>query len=690
MKNNRFLILTMALLILLSSSISVFAKDKSSDRDDGWDDGWDKGYLDGRREASRNTSDKADKDKTDEDKEDKDKEDEDKKDKDKDKEDKSYKDVILTEKEIDNKYRDILKGQSTTYKLNFYDGYREGFKEGYNDKKDPEETKTDYADSLGTLLGEIYGYRDYYNGDRSNWSKAYPSTSSISNMFDLRNQTSSYKSSFYSKFKEAFQKSYETAYEKANLEPEKVTLEAGTSDGETVATVLGSIYGAKDFFENSTNSYTRNMPGDSIIIRDYSLNKDKTEYKEGFLIGFRRAYEESYNTSYRENNINATMGSTEAAYEDGKTAGEAKGQVQANHDYMGERENNWKNNKIFSSQIIAEYNLVYQSKEYRDGFIAGFSEGFTNGYNETYNTLNQKYVVEKSVVDIIPKAGGGLTTGDGELSIEIEKGTFYNDVSLSIETLTDSNYSKDSRYIKASNLYNIEITNKSGAIDKDKKIKLSFDYFDDYRGGVYKKIGNKMEYINSYIEDDKIIAEVHPNTLTSTNNIYCVLVDKKVTIFPDARSNWANHEIDTLVRRNVIYGYDDGYFKPELNVTRGEFLTLLSRVYDWNLNHNIGVENFKDYNKFGKRDKIIGYALNNGYINGYSDNTFRPNSPISYKEVEIIMARLLDDPSFKWYNTAANMMYERQRKSSSYNSINNNAKRSEIVYMLYILNEWRY
>lgn len=666
MRKNRFLTLIMVIIVVLTSSLNVFAKDEWT-KDESRQAGYDIGYIDGLIKGAENSS--------------------------KDK-DEHHSSARPSRDEMKKKYKDELKGKDEN---EFYIGYIEGFQSGYEENyktgdKDskPEETKTNYADSLGRLLGEIYGFRDYHKGVKSNSSKARPSNTNLRDMFNLKNQSSRYRSSFYSEFKESFKKAYEDGYEKANLESEKLTMESGIADGETVGTVLGNIYGAKDYFENKANNYSRNKPSDSSIIRDYSLNKDSREYKEGFLIGFKRSFEESYNLSFREANIKATMGSVESAYEDGKAAGLSKGQLQANHDYYEEKSNNWKRNKVFSSQIIAEYNLVYQEKEYKDGFISGFLDGFTEGYNTAYNNLSQQYVVEKSVVGKIPKSGGVLTTNDGELSVKIEKGTFYNDVSVSIETSSPFKYNKNNRYIKTSKLYNIKITNNSGNVNGDKKVKLSFNYFDDYRGGVYKKVDNKFIYKNSSFEEDKIIALVNPSTLTSKDNIYCVQIDKQVSIFPDARGNWANDEINTFVRRGIINGYSDGYFKPDLNVTRAEFLTLLSRVYNWNPKDNKGIERFTDYYKFGNRDKTISYAMDKGYINGYSDNTFRPNASISYKEIEIIMSRVLDSPDFKWYNTSAKMMYDKQKKSNSYNSINNFATRAEIVYMLYILNEWRY
>lgn len=601
---------------------------------------------------------------------------------------------------IENDNYSFLAGKKRAIKDAFYIGYTNGFILGYQEsmgtlKPDgtPVEIKTDYADVLGSSLGEIYGFRDFYSKLKSNWIKAIPTNNKIIEMFDLSKQTSVYRATFLSEFRVKFQEGYEEGYEKANLEPMKLTLEWGTKDGETIGSVLGNIYGAKDYHENRTINHLRNMPSDFSITSDYSLNKDSKEYKDGFLAAFKAAYEESYKETYRDANIMSKLRDEEKAYENGRDAGINKGEQIGTKDFMERKSKNWMRNQITSSVIIKEYNLVYQTPKYRQGFISGFWEGFLEGYQETYDSLSQGELGNKVVVDTIPIAGGSLSSPDNRLLVSIDKGTYYNDVSLSIESLSDNNYkANDKRFTKASKLYKVDIGNYSKDLDNSKKVQLSFEYhYDNYKGGIYKLVNNNWVYIASTIVDGYIIAEVNPNTLVNRDNIYCVLIDKESVILTDTMAHWAKDEIETYVRRNIIYGYTDGTFKPEREITRAEFLTLLSRQYNWKLPTNpSNIEVFRDYGSFGTRDKIISYGIKEGYIQGYEDNTFRPNDPITYKEIEILMSRVLNDKNFKWYNTSARMLYEKKIKSNSYNSMNNRITRAEVTYMLYILNQWRY
>src|SRR5690606_10238833 len=123
------------------------------------------------------------------------------------------------------------------------------------------------------------------------------------------------------------------------------------------------------------------------------------------------------------------------------------------------------------------------------------------------------------------------------------------------------------------------------------------------------------------------------------NNTFVVLIDKNATIFYDIRGHWAKDEINAFARRGIISGYGDGTFKPNKDLSRGEFLSILSKVYKWDIKSisDDTAKKFKDYNTFKSYKDVINYAVSKNYIQGYSDNTFKPNNPITYKEVETVM-----------------------------------------------------
>lgn len=569
----------------------------------------------------------------------------------------------------------------------YENGYRDGYAEGI-----VEAPKFDYAEKLGEALGKIYGARDFQDGRKSNWEKAFPSDKEIRNMFNLSSLDEDYRDSFIDAFEVAFEEAYIEYYEKALFEPAKVTLEQGIKDGEELGELLGASYGYKDYYEDKKNDYTRDLSSDREIISEYSLSNESDEYEEGFLSGFIRMYEEAYNEAFRGANVNDTLRDEEDAISNGQELGSKAGQLQATIDYMQKIPNNWRRSIPSDSAIISEYNLTIQSENYREMFISGFYDGYSEGYNSKYKELSQGKAVEKSVSEIIPLAGASIYSLDNSFNVTIEPGTYYHQVNLSINTSYDVSQPYFTTMIKASDSYRVSILNTSNNLDDKKLIKLSFEYYGDRnKGGIYKLSNGVWEYLPTKIEDNMMTTYIRPSGITSSGDVYSAFMDSNSMILADARGHWANDEINTFVRRGFISGYSDLTFKPDRNISRAEFLNILGRIYNWNTSVFTGsTVGFTDAHLFGSSSGVISYAYGSGYINGYADGTFKPNNLITYSEVEIIMGKILVNSFFRWDDTANNMLYNKKVRSSSFNNMNNKITRAEVVYMLYSIKELKY
>lgn len=582
------------------------------------------------------------------------------------------------------------------YESYFIEGFYEGFDRGYYEVISLKlglnivDTESNYADTLGLLFGEVNAGRDYYRRAISNWVKVLPTDQTITELFDLKLQTVAYRINFIKIFKESFKVGYETGYERFLLEPKKVSLEDGNDHGEEIGSNLGIIYGTKDYYERKTNNYKRNMPTDARIQSSYSLMNDSRKYRESFLTGFKKGYEESYIKAYREANINLAILDDSEGFDNGYDIGSKRGEILATKDYTMKKASNWKANGITNTSIIKDYELILQTDSYRQAFISGFWQGFSENYINNYRTLSQVESILKSKVEEVPISGITVVSEDNQLIIDIDSGTYYNNVMLSIDSLGDNSYKLEDKYIKASNYYKIEITNPTKDYNNLSPINLLFEYYGKDNGGIYKLVNNKWIYLPSTIKNNIISTNIEPRSLNNKSGTYVVLIDNQTQLLPDIRGHWAKEEINAYVRRGYISGYTDKTFKPDRNISRAEFLTILARVYGWKLTSDIeDVKSFKDFNIFSGYDRVISYGYKNGYIKGYGDNTFRPAHYITYKEVEIIMSRVLNSTTFKFQNTAAKILYDKKIRSNFYNSKDNKITRAEFVYMLYILNEWK-
>jgi len=113
--------------------------------------------------------------------------------------------------------------------------------------------------------------------------------------------------------------------------------------------------------------------------------------------------------------------------------------------------------------------------------------------------------------------------------------------------------------------------------------------------------------------------------------------------FSDVSGHWAQAQIEKWVDKGLAKGYPDGTFKPNNQVTRAEFVTLLNRAWG-NQNPDARCD-FTDVKASDWYYVEVAATAKAGYVSGYPDKTFRPNNPISRVEAGAIIARLLKLPA---------------------------------------------
>lgn len=104
-----------------------------------------------------------------------------------------------------------------------------------------------------------------------------------------------------------------------------------------------------------------------------------------------------------------------------------------------------------------------------------------------------------------------------------------------------------------------------------------------------------------------------------------------------AQGAWCRRSIATLTNAEIISGYTDGTFKPNAPITRAELATIIARFAKLDVN----TKTFSDINGHWAQ-KYIELAAGNGWIDGYTDGTFRPNQNIKRAETFAMINRVLD------------------------------------------------
>jgi micrococcal nuclease len=82
----------------------------------------------------------------------------------------------------------------------------------------------------------------------------------------------------------------------------------------------------------------------------------------------------------------------------------------------------------------------------------------------------------------------------------------------------------------------------------------------------------------------------------------------------------------------VLNGYPDGSFRPDNIVNRAEFLKIVLAAKGVDATVAVAAGTFPDVDPSAWFAPYVGYARDNGIIQGYPDGTFRPAQPVNFAE----------------------------------------------------------
>lgn len=109
--------------------------------------------------------------------------------------------------------------------------------------------------------------------------------------------------------------------------------------------------------------------------------------------------------------------------------------------------------------------------------------------------------------------------------------------------------------------------------------------------------------------------------------------------FADVDGHWAKASIDAMYSKGIINGFEDGSFKPELNVTRAEFAKMIVCLL------GLSSEGDADFSDVADNSWYNGYvaaAVKAGIVKGTDDGKFNPNSYITRQDAAVMLARVLE------------------------------------------------
>lgn len=122
--------------------------------------------------------------------------------------------------------------------------------------------------------------------------------------------------------------------------------------------------------------------------------------------------------------------------------------------------------------------------------------------------------------------------------------------------------------------------------------------------------------------------------------------------FFDIQDHWAEAYIELAYKLGLIKGYTDGSFKPNVEISRAEAVTIMvlsNKDIQGEMENNlVFIDISEDYWAYS----YISKAKASGLVSGYPNNTFKPNAQITRGESMVITDRYIDYISEKAYLSA--------------------------------------
>jgi uncharacterized protein YjdB len=238
---------------------------------------------------------------------------------------------------------------------------------------------------------------------------------------------------------------------------------------------------------------------------------------------------------------------------------------------------------------------------------------------------------------IKPSEGGKLNLG-GEAIIEIPSGALTGTSALEVKIeRVKAPPAAPAGFKLLGDVFEFSIDGKkSYNFAKKVKIKLGFDSkaLDKVEAPAiyyYDEVQSRWEEIEGTISDSTITVEV--DHLTKFAVIAAIKPEKLQLI--DIAGHWANDNIMKLVALGAISGYPDSSFKPDNNITRAEFATVMVKACQL---ENKDGKTFADTAAHWAKDYIATAAIH-GIVTGYDDNTFGPDDLLTREQMAVMIIR---------------------------------------------------
>lgn len=181
--------------------------------------------------------------------------------------------------------------------------------------------------------------------------------------------------------------------------------------------------------------------------------------------------------------------------------------------------------------------------------------------------------------------------------------------------------------------------------------------------------GTPMNLNHKYFAAENAVARAvaySPNAVGFVDGYYRIgeatgFIDSDM--FYDMFGHWGAEYVYELYNIGIVDGVDDHRFSPNTKVTRGMLVTILGRVYGISPDHYTDT-GFADVDINKWYGPYVAWAHEAGIVDGYDEDTFKPESYITREQMALIFMRFANHTGVVITETEAEPFADEDKISS--------------------------
>ena len=175
--------------------------------------------------------------------------------------------------------------------------------------------------------------------------------------------------------------------------------------------------------------------------------------------------------------------------------------------------------------------------------------------------------------------------------------------------------------------------------------------------------------------------------------IVSVLFSATAFAFTDVNSTHVYSDaIDYTQSLGIVQGYEDGTFRPDVPINRAEFTkVIIATEFDQTTLDECNTSSFTDVPDGAWYMPYICVAEMEEIVNGYADQSFKPEQLINFAEAAKILTNTIIEPTNPggtiWYEPFVKKLAAKNAIPKTINSFEHNITRGEMVEIIWRLKE---